>query len=41
MHGEPLHATHRMKQMHGWKLIAARLTIHLKGGPFLAVGEHF
>ena len=24
-----------------WKLIAACLTIHLNGGPFLAMGDHF
>ena len=44
MLGEPWHASgdlHTMMQLSSWKLIAARLTIHLNGGPFLAMGDHF
>ena len=30
-----------MDEADGWKLIAAHLKIHLNGGPFLAIGDHF
>ena len=32
---------HAWNEANGWKLIAACLTIHLNGGPFLAMGDHF
>ena len=42
MHGEPLQAwRHACNEANGRKLIAAHLTIHLNGRPFLARGPLF